>query len=162
MKKILFICLGNICRSAAAEEVFRTLASKAGLQTVVEADSAGMSDYHEGDLPDARMRSHARRRGYELTHRSRPVCRTDFARFDLLVVMDGSNERSLLRLAATEEERAKVVRMADFLRRHAANEIPDPYYGGAEGFERVLDLLEDACEGLLDSLFPPSERASGS
>ena len=152
MKKILFVCLGNICRSAAAEEVFRTLAARAGRGKEFEAYSAGMIDYHEGELPDARMRSHAARRGYRLTHRSRPVRPDDFARFDLVVAMDGQNERGLLRLAPDDEARRKVVRMAAYLTRHGDPEIPDPYYGGDEGFEHVLNLLEDACEGLLASL----------
>lgn len=147
--KILFVCLGNICRSAAAEEVFRTLAARAGRGGELEADSAGMIDYHEGELPDARMRSHAARRGYRLTHRSRPVRPADFDRFDLVVAMDGQNVRGLLRLAPDDEARRKVVCMADYLTRHADPEIPDPYYGGEEGFEHVLNLLEDACAGLL-------------
>ena len=160
--KILFVCLGNICRSAAAEEVFRTLAARAGRSQEFEADSAGMIDYHEGELPDARMRSHAARRGYRLTHRSRPVRPDDFARFDLVVAMDGQNERGLLRLAPDDEARRKVVRMAAYLTRHGDPEIPDPYYGGDEGFEHVLNLLEDAFVtvlvhpvGIID---PPTHR----
>ena len=129
---ILFVCLGNICRSAAAEEVFRTMAAREGRSREFEADSAGMIDYHEGELPDARMRSHAARRGYRLTHRSRPVRPDDFARFDLVVAMDGQNERGLLRLAPDDGARCKVVRMASYLTRHGDPEIPDPYYGGDE------------------------------
>ncbi len=154
MKKILFICLGNICRSATAEEVFRTLAAQRGLAQAVEADSAGMIDYHEGELPDPRMRDHAFRRGYRLTHRSRPVRQEDFRRFDRLIVMDASNERALRRLATTPQDEEKISRMADYLQTLRSPDIPDPYYGGPEGFEHVIDLLEDACQGLLDELFP--------
>lgn len=152
MKRILFVCLGNICRSAAAEEVFRTLVRNAGREEELYADSAGMIDYHEGELPDPRMREHSRRRGYVLTHRSRPVRPEDFGRFDLLVAMDGNNEAGLRRMARTEAERQKIVCMAEYLRFHEAAIIPDPYYGGEGGFEHVLDLLEDACEGLLETL----------
>lgn len=152
MKRILFVCLGNICRSAAAEEVFRTLVRAAGREDELEADSAGMIDYHEGELPDRRMREHARRRGYVLTHRSRPVGTDDFGRFDLVVAMDGNNEQGLRRMARTEAEQNKIVGMARYLRHHEAASIPDPYYGGADAFEEVLDLLEDACKGLLDAL----------
>lgn len=152
MKRILFICLGNICRSATAEEVFRSLVREAGREQDFEADSAGIIDYHEGELPDARMRRHARARGYELTHRSRPVRRDDFGRFDLMVAMDVENERALRELSPDARSEGKIVRMADYLRCHEAAKIPDPYYGGPEGFEEVLDLLEDACGGLLAEL----------
>ncbi len=152
MERILFICLGNICRSATAEEVFRTLASRAGMAKSVEADSAGMIDYHEGELPDPRMRDHAYRRGYRLTHRSRPVCQADFDRFDRLIVMDANNEKALRRLVRTPADAAKISRMADYLQRMASPDIPDPYYGGPEGFEHVIDLLEDACRGLLEDI----------
>lgn len=150
MKRILFICLGNICRSVAAEEVFRTKAAAAGLAAEYEVDSAGLIDYHEGELADARMRSHARRRGYELTHRSRPVTPEDFGRFDLVVAMDDDNVRRLSRLAPDGAARARIVRMTDYLRRLEADFVPDPYYGGPEDFEHVLDLLEDASDGLLE------------
>lgn len=152
MKRLLFVCLGNICRSAAAEEVMRVMAARAGRGDEFEIDSAGLIDYHEGELPDARMRRHARQRGYELTHRSRPVRPADFARFDLLLAMDRSNVEGLLRLVRTETERRKVVRLADYLQSHDTDTIPDPYYGGPEGFELVLDLLEDACGGLLRAI----------
>lgn len=152
MQKILFICLGNICRSATAEEVFRTAVRAAGREAGIIADSAGIIDYHQGELPDSRMRAHALRRGYALTHRSRPVTADDFRHFDLLVAMDESNVRALRRLAPTPADEARIVRMADYLTAHTAAEIPDPYYGGAEGFELVIDLLEDACAGLLATL----------
>lgn len=153
MHSILFVCLGNICRSCTAEEIFRTLAARCGRTADVRADSAGIIDYHEGELPDARMRRHAAAHGYRLTHRSRPVCADDFSRFDLIVAMDGDNRRRLQCLAPTDEAAGRIVMMADYLRHHPAHDIvPDPYYGGDEGFELVIELLEDACQGLLDSL----------
>lgn len=147
---ILFVCLGNICRSPAAEEITRRLLRERGLEEKITLDSAGFYAGHQGELPDKRMRIHARRRGYELTHRSRPIKRTDYDTFDLLVGMDDQNISSLHGFAATEEEEAKIVRMTDFcnaFRHH--DHVPDPYYDGAEGFENVLDILEDACEGLV-------------
>lgn len=150
MKRILFICLGNICRSVAAEEVFRVKAAAAGCAADYELDSAGLIDYHEGELADERMRRHAARRGYVLTHRSRPVKDEDFDRFDLIVAMDDDNVRRLARLAGKTERHARIVRMTDYLQRLEAGFVPDPYYGGAQDFEHVLDLLEDAADGLLD------------
>ena len=145
MTSVLFVCLGNICRSSAAEEVFRQLVAQRGLSEFFHIDSAGLIDYHEGELSDPRMRSHAARRGYRLTHRSRPVKEADFTRFDYIVGMDHDNMRQLQRRAAS----ARLVLMADFLRHHDSPTIPDPYYGGPEDFDHVLDLLEDATVGLL-------------
>ena len=148
---ILFICLGNICRSCTAEEVFRTLAEKAGVGQNFEIDSAGLIDYHEGELPDERMRRIAARHGYHLTHRSRPVTPRDFQTFDWVVAMDEKNRTRLQQIAKTDEERAKIVMMADYLTAHreSYSYIPDPYYGGEAGFELVVELLEDACAELL-------------
>ena len=154
--KILFVCLGNICRSSAAEEIMRTLVRRAGLEEVVEVDSAGILAYHQGELPDPRMRAHAARRGYTLTHRSRPVTTDDFYAFDLIIGMDDRNVDDLRERAPGVEEEAKVRRMADYCVRKAADCVPDPYYGGASGFENVLDILEDACAGLLDKLSAPT------
>lgn len=151
--RILFVCLGNICRSPAAEEIMRDIVSRHDATPRFELDSAGLYGGHAGDLPDRRMRVHATRRGYSLTHRSRPVRRSDFSDFDLIVAMDDSNYSRLKDLAATPDEEAKIVRMADFTRTIVGyDHVPDPYYEGAEGFELVLDLLEDACAGLYDSL----------
>lgn len=151
VKRVLFVCLGNICRSPAAEEVARSVASERGLESLFEFDSAGLYGGHAGSLPDSRMRAHAVRRGYHLTHISRPVRRSDFSEFDLIVAMDDSNYSRLRGFAATPEEQSKIVRMADFCRRHPGwDHVPDPYYEGAEGFELVLDLLEDACQALVD------------
>ena len=153
MKKILFVCLGNICRSSSAEEVMRQLVRKAGREEEFLLDSAGILRYHQGELPDPRMRAHAIRRGYELTHRSRPVTISDFRDFDLILGMDDSVIDDLKELAPSPETIRKIQRMTDYCRRFThADHVPDPYYGGAEGFEYVLDLLEDACDGLLTSL----------
>lgn len=153
MKRILFVCLGNICRSCTAEEIFRTQVAEAGLSDRFAADSAGLINYHEGELPDERMRTHARRHGYELTHRSRPVVEEDYRRFDVIVAMDGRNWEKLDRDAPDEAGRKKIVKMADYLRYHTGvHIIPDPYYGGPADFELVIELLEDACQGLLQSL----------
>ena len=150
-RHILFVCLGNICRSCTSEEIFRTLARRAGLDSRYEVDSAGIIDYHEGELPDARMRQTALRHGYRLTHRSRPIRPADFERFDLIIGMDDRNCDKLRRLAPTEEGKQKVAAMASYLRHHPeAGFIPDPYYGTEADFELVVELLEDACEGLLE------------
>lgn len=153
--KILFVCLGNICRSPAAEGVMRSLVEEAGLEGVIELDSAGTGNYHIGELPDRRMRIAARRRGLELDHRCRQVRTGDFDDFDLIVAMDESNYRNLRELSPSNEGDRKIVRMADFFgtdsRRHYSY-VPDPYYEGAEGFELVLDLLQDGCQNMLNSL----------
>lgn len=153
MTKILFVCLGNICRSAAAEEVMRQVVRRAGLESDFVLDSAGISNYHQGELPDPRMRAHAARRGYKLTHLSRPVTYQDFFDFDMLIGMDDSNMDALHDRAPGVEEERKLFRMTDFCRAHPdVDHIPDPYYGGDQGFELVLDILEDACAGLLEYL----------
>lgn len=131
----------------------QSLLEERGLQHKYELDSAGLYGGHAGELPDKRMRVHAQRRGLSLTHRSRPVRPSDFDEFDLIVGMDHSNLRGLRQLAPTLEAEQKIVPMTDFLRRHPGyDHVPDPYYEGAEGFELVLDLLDDACAGLLDTL----------
>lgn len=151
--KILFVCLGNICRSPAAQGIMQNLVDSRGLSGKFTLDSAGTYSGHRGELPDRRMRVHAARRGYELTHRSRPVCLSDFEDFDLIVAMDDSNYDNLRSFAPSIEAERKVVKMIDYCRRHPYyDSVPDPYYEGASGFELVLDLLEDATEGLLDSV----------
>ena len=152
MKRILFVCLGNICRSSSAEEIMRTLVKQAGLQQEIDVDSAGILNYHQGELPDSRMRMHAARRGYELTHRSRPVCTDDFFEFDWIIGMDERNIQDLKDKAPSLETEKKICRMTDFCRVKQVDYVPDPYYGGAQGFENVLDILEDACSGLLEEI----------
>lgn len=150
---ILFVCLGNICRSPAAEGIFLSIVKEEGREAEFDIDSAGLYGGHAGQLPDPRMRAHAARRGYNLTHRSRQVRESDFDNFDIIIGMDDRNIDALRRLAPTIEDEKKVMRMSDFCRRYTwADYIPDPYYDGADGFEKVLDLLEDACQGLADSL----------
>ena len=147
--RILFVCLGNICRSPAAEGVMRSIVENEGDSSRYDIDSAGTGNYHIGDLPDHRMRIHARRRGYELTHRCRQVTESDFDDFDLIVAMDASNERNLRRIAPSPEAENKIIMMADFAELATRyDHIPDPYYEGAEGFELVLDLLQSACQNL--------------
>lgn len=155
---ILFVCLGNICRSPAAEGVMESMIADAGRSGAYRLDSAGLYGGHAGEMPDRRMQIHARGRGYSLMHRSRPVRESDFDNFDLIVAMDASNRQRLLNLAPTPEAQDKIVMMTDFCRHHnGADHVPDPYYEGAEGFELVLDLLEDACAGLLDVTTPKQE-----
>lgn len=157
-KKILFVCLGNICRSPAAEGISRQLADELGLTGAFAFDSAGTYGGHAGELPDTRMRAHAVRRGYRLTHRSRPVRSHDFDDFDVIVAMDDNNYHTLRRMAPTTEDEKKVVRMIDFVKGFPLYDcVPDPYYEGAEGFETVLDLLEDGCRNLLINLSAKNE-----
>lgn len=150
---ILFVYLGNICRSPAAEGVMKRLVEREGRAGEFLIDSAGLIGYHRGELPDPRMRNHAARRGLQLTHRSRPVTTDDFLQFDLILGMDDRNLEELHHLAPSLEAEAKIHRMTDFCRHHpGADHVPDPYYGGSQGFDLVLDLLEDACQGLLEYL----------
>lgn len=158
--KILFVCLGNICRSPAAQAVMQRLVDERGLTERFLIDSAGTSGYHDGDLPDRRMRVHARPRGYELTHRSRRVEGSDFEEFDLIIAMDAANASDLQRMAATPDEARKIVMMGDYIGqfRNHYDYVPDPYYEGSEGFELVLDLLEEACNNLLDKLIEKTNK----
>ncbi|MDR3652389.1 MAG: low molecular weight phosphotyrosine protein phosphatase [Paludibacter sp.] len=145
---ILFVCLGNICRSPMAEGVFLRILERQNATKFFNIDSAGLLAFHRGELPDSRMRYHAGKRGYELIHRSRPFGRDDFDRFDMIIGMDEQNIDGLKQKAETLEEVAKIHRMTDFCIKVQATHVPDPYYGGDQGFENVIDLLEDACEGL--------------
>ena len=144
--------MGNICRSPMAEGVMLHLIKEAGLESKYEVDSAGIHNFHEGELADPRMRSHAQQRGYKLVHRSRPVRTEDFYHFDLVIGMDDRNISDLNRRAPSVETSDKILRMTEFCTTHDTDHVPDPYYGGASGFEYVIDLLEDACAGLLDKL----------
>ena len=151
--RILFVCLGNICRSPAAEGVMKAIVDANGDSSRFEIDSAGTGNYHIGDLPDRRMRVHAQHRGYNLTHRCRQVTPSDFEDFDLIVAMDESNRRNLCSIAPTVEAENKIVMMAEFADLATRyDHIPDTYYEGAEGFELVLDLLESACANLYDNI----------
>lgn len=151
--KMLFVCLGNICRSPAAEGVMSRYVEEAGLEERIEVDSAGILSYHQGELPDKRMRVHASRRGLSLTHHSRPVKAADFEDFDVIFAMDDQNVSDLREISPTVEGCDKIVRISDFFTLATTLDyIPDPYYTGAEGFELVLDLLENSCYNILDSL----------
>lgn len=145
---ILFVCLGNICRSPMAEAIFLKILEREHASDRFTVDSAGLLGYHQGELPDSRMRYHAGKRGYSLTHRSRPFSRADFDRFDVIVGMDDQNIAGLKKQSVTLDEDAKIFRMTDFCQSLEATHVPDPYYGGDQGFENVINLLEDACEGL--------------
>ncbi|KAI3420525.1 Acid phosphatase, partial [Psidium guajava] len=157
---VLFVCLGNICRSPAAEGVFRDLVKKRGLDSTFNIDSAGTINYHEGNLADPRMRTAAKRRGVEITSTSRPIRPSDFRDFDLILAMDKQNREDILeafnrwkfRETLPEDAHEKVKLMCSYCKKHEESEVPDPYYGGPQGFEKVLDLLDDACESLLDSI----------
>ncbi len=150
--KILFVCLGNICRSPSAEAIMKKIVDDAGLADRIFIDSAGIHGYHEGELPDSRMRMHGSRRGYVLDSRSRPVKTADFYDFDMIIGMDDSNIADLQRKAPDMESLEKIHRMTDYSRTKLYDHVPDPYYGGASGFELVLDLLEDSCAGLLETI----------
>lgn len=146
-KRVLFVCLGNICRSPLAQTVFEKIVEKNGVTGNFEVDSAGLGDWHVGNKADSRMRSHAEKRGYNITHRARQVQKDDLEKFDYIVAMDEQNVRGLNALARSDKQRGKIIRMRDFLSKYESNIIPDPYYGGPEDFEHVIDLLEDSCEG---------------
>ena len=150
--KVLFVCLGNICRSPAAQGIFEHVINEKGMQDYFEVDSAGTYSGHRGEMPDRRMRNAAMYRGYALTHRARPVSGLDFLDFDLIVAMDDQNYEDLMHLAPSVEDTHKIKRMASYLTTHKISYIPDPYYMGAEGFSLVLDLLEEACCNLYSAI----------
>ncbi|HKB60734.1 MAG TPA: low molecular weight protein-tyrosine-phosphatase [Gallionellaceae bacterium] len=148
--KVLFVCMGNICRSPTAEAVFRRQVEEAGLEKEIYIDSAGTHDYHIGEPPDPRTQQAARLRGYDMSGlRGRQVSRADFASFDYVLAMDGANLSMLERLQPADAK-GHLGLFLEFASRHQAREVPDPYYGGDAGFERVLDMVEDASAGLLE------------
>lgn len=146
---VLFVCMGNICRSPTAEGVFRRKVEQAGLSDRIYIDSAGTHAYHIGEPPDRRSQRHAQQRGYDLSHlRARQVQDEDFARFDLLLAMDQDNLAELYR-RCPPPLKSRCQLFLHFAPQAHAIAVPDPYYGGADGFERVLDLVEQGSEGLL-------------
>lgn len=152
-KKVLFVCMGNICRSPGAEGIFTKMVADRGLENLFEIDSAGTTAYHAGEAADKRMQKHASKRGYHLTSIARKfIPSVDFDKFDMIIAMDDENVSALKKVARNPEEALKISKMTDFRKIWSYEEIPDPYYGGDDGFELVLDLLEDSCEGLLEKL----------
>ena len=155
---ILFVCLGNICRSAAAEAIMKAVADKAGIGNFLSIDSAGILNVHEGQPADLRMRQAAKAHGYDVCSISRPVTLADFDKFDLIIGMDNSNIDDLKDKALTQEHIDKIHAMREFFTKYTDDYIPDPYYGGAAGFELVIALLEDACGGLTEKLKKEIEK----
>ena len=153
MVSVCFVCLGNICRSPTAEGVMRHLVREAGLESAVHVDSAGTGSWHVGEAPDRRARAAGRRRGIEIGGAARQFQRSDFARFDYVVAMDGSNYDELSELAPSAEARRKLhlLRSFDPASPKGAH-VPDPYYGGPEGFDEVLELCLAACRALLERI----------
>ncbi len=151
--RLLFVCLGNICRSPTAEGVMRALVAEQGLQETIEIDSAGTGSWHVGSAPDARATDAARARGLVLEGAARQVSPADLEHFDLLLAMDAENARELRALAQDDEQRAKVRLLREFDAESTGDlDVPDPYYGGAGGFDEVLDLVQAACAGLLEEI----------
>ncbi len=151
--KLLFVCLGNICRSPSAENIMNHLVEQAGLSENILCDSAGTSSYHIGSPPDRRMSAAAATKlGIKLRGRARQFQKSDFQDFDLILAMDQENYENILTLDQTKQYQHKVRLMCEFCSRHTLKEVPDPYYGGQDGFNQVIDLLIDACEGLLTSV----------
>lgn len=153
MKKVLFVCLGNICRSPTAEGIFLKMLADENL-TDIHVDSAGTGGWHVGDPPDPRTVHHAKTRGYDLSSlRARQFQIGDFDNFDLIVTMDESNKENVLRMAKSDDHRNKVRHLTSFCDIHQnVLEVPDPYHRGDEGFEYVMDLIEDACTQLIKQL----------
>jgi protein-tyrosine phosphatase len=152
-KKILFVCMGNICRSPAAEGIAKKLIKEKGLNEKIEVDSAGTLDYHTGELPDQRMIKHASKRGYVLDSSARQFYpKNDFEYFDYIVTMDDNNYSEITSLDRKNRYKDKVMKMVSFGNRIKVDEVPDPYYNGTQGFENVLDILEDSVEGLINKV----------
>lgn len=150
MPRVLFVCMGNICRSPAAEGVFKKLVKSENLDKLIEVDSAGTIEYHSGELPDTRMRKHALQRGYDLTSRARQFNPAkDFDEFDYIVTMDDDNYSNIMDLDKNNLYKRKIFKMTSFSSDKSVSKVPDPYYGGSEGFENVLDILEDCTNNLL-------------
>ncbi|HEY9749630.1 MAG TPA: low molecular weight protein-tyrosine-phosphatase [Allocoleopsis sp.] len=150
--KLLFVCLGNICRSPSAENIMDYLIEQAGLASEIICDSAGTSSYHIGSAPDRRMTAAAKQRGIVLKGQARQLQKSDFEQFDLILAMDQENYQDILALDPAGQYRDRVRLMCEFCSQYSEREVPDPYYGGPEGFNHVIDLLLDACGGLLQHI----------
>ena len=152
MKKVLFVCSGNICRSPTAEGVFRHLVEKEGLSDLIQTDSVGFESYHVGDAPDKRAQRAAAKRGYNLSSlRARTITQEDFKKFDLILAMDRGH-LALLNRACPTEYKNRIHLFMKYAQRFTEEEVPDPYYGDMENFEHVLDLVEDAAQGIIEHL----------
>jgi len=151
--RVLFVCMGNICRSPTAHGVFRQKVADAGLAEVIEVDSAGTHNFHPGSPPDRRSQAHAAKRGYDFSDlRARQIRGADFEHYDLILVMDAEN-LAAVGAACPSLHRGKIRRLTEYCLRYIGSyEVPDPYYGSAQEFERALDLVEDACDGLMQQL----------
>ena len=159
MIKVLFVCTGNICRSPAAEGIFKKFVRDANLENDISIDSAGTIGYHSGELSDARMRKHASARGYNLDSRARQFNpKKDYEEFDYIITMDDYHYTDLIQLDRKKLYTNKLFKMADFISDKNISEVPDPYYGGTEGFEFVIDILEDGTKNLLTKIKKDLER----
>ena len=154
VRKILFVCLGNICRSPAAEGIFNQKIKERDLENFFVVDSAGTGSWHVGNLPDQRMRTTALSRGIPLTSRARQIEENDLYEFDHILVMDKDNLHAVKSLTQDKDDllNSKIKLILSYSKESQLDEVPDPYYGGQNGFEKVLDLLDDAIDGLIDSL----------
>ena len=150
MKSILFVCMGNICRSPTGEGVLLAMLAERGLESKLMVDSAGTIGYHAGNRADQRMRATAEKRGYDLQSRARQITRTDLETFDLVIAMDRDNLQDIRSLHASPAAAIKL--LSDFLDDSWPQDVPDPYYGGARGFEYVLEMIEAACPSIIEEL----------
>lgn len=152
MKRVLFVCLGNIIRSPLAEHLFRQRVEQDGKSSAFQADSAGTAAWHVGEAPDSRMRKTAERHGLSYSGQARQVQSEDFDQFDLIVAMDSSNFKNLLELAQNEHQRSKVRLMREYDPQADEMDVPDPYYGGADGFEETFEIVRRSVDGLFEAL----------
>jgi len=150
--RVLFVCMGNICRSPTAEAVMRKMISEQGLDKTILIDSAGTIGYHQGCASDARAIAHGTKRGYVFEHKARRVVSSDFHDFDYIVAMDHENVAELQRMAPKNNGRSRISLLMSHCKDAKVDEVPDPYYGGADGFEQVLNLVECGCSALLDKI----------
>ncbi|MCC5788185.1 MAG: low molecular weight phosphotyrosine protein phosphatase [Opitutales bacterium] len=148
--RILFVCMGNICRSPAAECVFQKTLEEAGLSGQVEIDSAGTTAFHTGEPPDHRMQQELKKRKVPVFGSARPVGVEDFETFDLVLAMDEDNYRSLQKTSPGKGAKAELKKFGDFCKKTPQADVPDPYYGGRDGFAKVVDMLEDGAQSLLE------------
>jgi protein-tyrosine phosphatase len=159
MIKVLFVCMGNICRSPAAEGIFKKFVANANLESKISIDSAGTIGYHSGKMPDSRMRKHALTRGYILDSRARQFNpKQDFEEFDYIVTMDNENYSDIKKLDIKKTYINKILKMGDFISDKNVSEVPDPYYGGTEGFEYVINILENGAKNLLTKIKADLDR----